>query len=171
MLLLGCSCRFVILAVIVLFNATDIIVWDELLLLKIISFWPAILLLFLYCFCVCCCHPFLNFWCCCFATIAVGIIVFVVIVIFIVVLAVVIIVQLSHGRRWIMQGAVLDEEVIISFWLPTLLSFINCLNLGMLSYFAPLFNLYLNAVISVAFQFHIIVCNAQCTRWALFCKD
>ena len=82
----------------------------------------------------------------------------------IVVLAVVIIVQLSHGRRWIMQGAVLDEEVIISFWLPTLLSFINCLNLGMLSFFVPLFNLYLNAVISVAFQFHIIVCNAQCTR-------
>ena len=63
----------------------------------------------------------------------------VVVAIVIVVLAVVIIVQLSHGRRWIMQGAVLDEEVIISFWLPTLLSFINCLNLGMLSFFVHLF--------------------------------
>ena len=86
------------------------------------------------------------------------------VVVVIVGVAVVIIVQLSHGRRWIMQGAVLDEEVIISFWLPTLLSFINCLNLGMLSFFVPLFNLYLNAGISAAFQFNIIVRNAQCTR-------
>ena len=104
--------------------------------------------------------------------VVVGVVVVVVVVVFfvavivvvIIVLAVVIIVQLSHGRRWIMQGAVLDEEVIISFWLPTLLSFINCLNLGMLSFFVPLFNLYLNAGIYVAYLLHIIVCNSQCTR-------
>ena len=93
-----------------------------------------------------------------------AVVIVIVVVVVIVGVAVVIIVQLSHGRRWIMQGAVLDEEVIISFWLPTLLSFINCLNLGMLSFFVPLFNLYLNAGISAAFQFNIIVRNAQCTR-------
>ena len=99
-----------------------------------------------------------------YAVVIVVVFVVVVVVVVIVGVAVVIIVQLSHGRRWIMQGAVLDEEVIISFWLPTLLSFINCLNLGMLSFFVPLFNLYLNAGISVAYLLHIIVCNSQCTR-------